>query len=132
MLKNLMVGLVSSAILLTGCAAGPGHTRAAGTLGGALAGAAIGSRTCGGTLAGAVVGMVAGTMAGDAIAQDQERAMYGPPPPPTVYVQQAPPPPQTVIVYEEAPPPPPGVIWVQGPGYRSYWHPVHHRYYYCR
>ena len=62
--------LVVLALLLTGCAQGPGHTRAAGTLAGTGAGALIGAAASpcnrgGGAAVGALLGMVAGTMAGD-------------------------------------------------------------------
>ncbi len=117
-MRHLASGLVvtlAAGFLSVGCAAGPGHTRAAGTLGGTAAGAAIGGAAGGrsGALAGGILGLVAGSMAGDAIAQDQERAMYGPPPPP-----------QPVYVYEVPPPPPPP------PGYVVRWHPYQRRYVY--
>ena len=103
--RHLASGLVLAAagFLAVGCAAGPGHTRAAGTIGGTAAGAAIGGATGGrsGALAGGILGLVAGTIAGEGIAQDQERAMYGPPPPP-------PPPPREVTREPPTPPTPRG------------------------
>mgnify|MGYP001824144669 CR=1 FL=1 len=67
-------------VLLAGCAQGPGHTRALGTLGGAAAGAVIGAAASpcphdGSAEVGLLLGMVAGTIAAEGLAQDQER--YG-------------------------------------------------------
>lgn len=75
-----LVLVVALAVLLPGCAQGPGHTRAAGTLGGAAAGAVVGAALtpcgCGdGAAWGALIGMMAGSTAAEGIAQDQER--YG-------------------------------------------------------
>jgi len=78
LLPFLALGL----LLLVGCTAGPGHTRAAGALGGtgagALIGAAVGEASGGhagtGAVLGGLLGYMAGTTAGEAIAEDQERA----------------------------------------------------------
>ena len=72
--------LLLAALVLAGCAQGPGHTRAAGVLGGTVAGAVVGAalspcECSGGAEVGALIGMVAGTLAAEGIAQDQER--YG-------------------------------------------------------
>jgi hypothetical protein len=113
---KLAIGLVSlAALLATGCAAGPGHTRAAGALGGTAAGATIGGIAGGGrgAVAGGALGLIAGTIAGEGIAQDQEVRRYGPPPPAPVYVYEAPPP---VVIYEPAP------YGYYGPVYRHGYH----------
>ena len=71
--------LVLAALVFAGCAQGPGHTRAAGTIGGATAGALIGAaasspcRRGEGAACGAIVGMIAGAVAAEGVAQDQER-----------------------------------------------------------
>jgi len=125
---------------LTGCAAGPGHTRAAGAVTGTALGAAIGSTCgCGGALAGGALGLVAGTIVGDGIAQDQEAraaAVYDaqhPPPPmpppggdpnaPAYGPPQGAPPPGTVY-YAPAP-----VVVYPYPTYGYAWGPPRGYYY---
>ncbi len=127
-------GLVLLALLcVAGCAGGPGHTRAAGTLAGTGAGALIGAAAspcnrAGGAAVGAVIGMLAGSMAGEGLAQDQERSgCYDCPPacdpcPPCDpcdrcdECQPQPCPRQGMVRYGPAGPPPPGYYYV-GPYY---------------
>ena len=67
-MRGTHIAIVSTAVLtllLAGCAQGPGHTRAAGTLAGTGAGAIIGAAASpgnrgGGAAVGALIGMVAG------------------------------------------------------------------------
>ena len=66
-------GLALLGLLLAGCAQGPGHTRAAGTLAGTAAGGIVGAAVSpcnrgGGAAVGALIGMMAGSMAGEGIA----------------------------------------------------------------
>jgi len=71
-------------LVLAGCAQGPGHTRAAGTVGGTAIGAAIGAAASAsghegeGALVGGILGAIVGSEAGNAIAYDQE--VYDSPP----------------------------------------------------
>lgn len=105
-MRTLLVVSLLSALLLTGCYQGPGHTRAAGAVAGTAIGATVGGLACGcgGALAGGVLGLAAGTIVGEGIAYDQERCgnppyccpqpggyyyaqpyYYGPPPPAYYY-----------------------------------------------
>jgi len=116
-----LAGLVVLAALMAGCAQGPGHTRAAGTLAGTGAGALIGAAASpcdrgGGAAVGAVLGMMAGTIAGEGIAQDQERAECPPPCPPCSRCQDCGPRPVPRRGYVRYGPPPPGYYYV-GPCY---------------
>ena len=118
-MKTLAVAIVSlGALLAAGCAAGPGHTRAAGAVGGTAAGALIGAAAGGGrgAVVGGVLGLMTGTVVGEGIAQDQEVQRYGPPQPAPVVVYDAPPP---YVVYE------PGPYYY---GYRGYYGPRYRRY----
>ena len=114
-------GLALLALLLGGCAQGPGHTRAAGTLAGAGAGAILGAAVSpcdrgGGAAVGALLGMVAGNMAGEGIAYDQETAECYEEPPPCAPCQPQPCPRQGMVRYGPPAPPPPGYYYV-GPYY---------------
>jgi hypothetical protein len=136
---------IAALLVLAGCAQGPGHTRAAGTIAGTGAGALLGAAVSpcnrgGGALVGATLGLIAGSMAGDSIACDQER--YGCPPcggcgafgdccPEPVYVEPCPPPcPQPCApprrYYRGAPPsgnPAPGWYYVPPPQGAVYYGP---------
>lgn len=142
-MRHTITALVASLglVLLAGCTAGPGYTRAAGALGGtgagALIGAAIGEnsgRAGEGAVLGGLLGYVAGTTAAEGVAQEQEyrRARCNPPAqgecaPAPRYVRH----PRQVVVYEEVYEP------YCGPRYYApYPGPVVHGYYggprYCR
>ena len=73
-----VICLLAVGFALQGCAAGPGHTRAAGAGVGAVSGALIGADVAGrgnrgtGALLGGLLGYVVGSDMGDNIARDQE------------------------------------------------------------
>ncbi len=107
MIRTLAVlGLLAVGVALQGCAAGPGHTRAAGAGLGAATGAIIGADVAGrgnrgtGALLGGLLGYVVGSDMGDNVARDQERCGQ-PCPPRTRKVRRRVMRPRQVTVYEE-------------------------------
>ena len=76
--KLTVLGLLAAGLAFQGCAAGPGHTRAAGAGVGAATGALIGADVAGrgnrgtGALLGGLLGYVVGSDVGENIARDQE------------------------------------------------------------
>ncbi len=81
---TLIATVAVACLIFAGCAQGPGHTRALGTVGGTAVGAAVGAAASSsghkaeGALIGGILGAVVGTEAGNAIAYDQE--VYNSPP----------------------------------------------------
>ena len=119
--------VVVSSLAVAGCRAGPGHTRAFGTIAGTAAGAVIGGAAAGpeGALAGSIVGLAAGAIAGDAVAQDQERCATPPcaPPPP------APCDPPCAAPCDPPCAPPPVVVYGAPPPVYVYPYPYGYSYY---